>query len=370
MRSGSTTSEKQEPSTASASSSTAPRDTNEVFGKRLGAIVFGILSALVIIEVGFRIAGSALPKPAKWNDRPAVYYLPEKSHGRDRIFSPAKPENTFRIVVVGDSFTEPGENHFDDSFSKRLERMLNLNAQQKKVEVMNWGVPGRSTAQELPLVQRAIAGFQPDLIVLQITLNDPELAPYRATHDVHKSAVSARDVGKYWRSLGYILHRISNSRSRIDYEHYYFDLFERPETWNHFSRSLEKASATAQSAGVPLLAVLFPLFSHTLDDSYPFQELHRKVDLLAASMNVKFLDLFPFYRDIPPDRLQVRPGKDSHPNEIAHRIAADAIYSRMIELNLIPLEVRGKNRSRNRDGKHKIDGSIDPEAAIDNPSQH
>ncbi|MBN8550095.1 MAG: SGNH/GDSL hydrolase family protein [Deltaproteobacteria bacterium] len=319
--------------------------------KRAAAVLFGVFAALIVFEIGFRIANSTLHTPSKWRDRPAVYYLPEASHNRDQLYSPAKSPGTFRIIVIGDSFTEPGENQYDDSFSKRLERMLNLNKEQPRVEVLNWGVPGSSTAQQALLVQRAVSNFNPDLVVLQITLNDPEFAPYRETHNLKNKGTQKEGLLAHWKSLAFLRSRIANSQSREAYVQYYQDLFDQSATWNHFSGAVQKIEKITSTANVPLLAVLFPLFSHPLDDSYPFKAIHQKVTGLLDMTGIKRIDLLSSYQNIPPERLQVRPGKDSHPNEIAHRIAADSIYTAMVDYSLIPVEIRAKHRTRNRYGK-------------------
>jgi hypothetical protein len=42
------------------------------------------------------------------------------------------------------------------------------------------------------------------------------------------------------------------------------------------------------------------------------------------------------YKGIPLERLQVIPGVDRHPNEIAHRMAAEKIYLWMEDQKLLP----------------------------------
>jgi lysophospholipase L1-like esterase len=314
--------------------------------RRTGAIVFGILFSLIVIEVGFRVMEVAAPKHTVWRDRPHWYYLPESSpDNRDRLALPAKAEGVFRIIVVGDSFTVGGKGQFDDAFSERLERMLNLNIQQRPVEVLNWGIPGYSTAQELSLVKRAVESYHPDLIILEITLNDPELAPYRVTHPNQKASgeiVLTNPIFSYWKSLAFFVQRILNARSHREYAEYYFDLFDNPATWNNFSNALHGIQRTVQMANVPLLSVVFPLFSHPLDKRYPFITQHRKISARLKELGIPGVDLLPAFRNIPPERLQVMPGEDSHPNEIAHRIAADRIYQTLVRRNLIPEDVRIK----------------------------
>lgn len=320
---------------------------------KLLLIVFGLAISLLFIELAFRIARPAIVEHAKWEDRPTHWYLPESSlEPRDFYYSPHKAPGVFRIVVVGDSFTYGGKGQFDDAFSKRLERMLNLNNKQPKVEVLNWGVPGYSTAQEAWLVKRALSEYEPDLILLEVTLNDPELQPYRITHPYQKADGEielSSPLFRYWQSLGFVASRVLNSLSYRDYEKYYFDLYSNEEAWGRFAGAMKHIVGMTEGAKVPFMAVVFPLFSHPIDENYVFKPLHEKIDALLAGLTGNWVDITAEYNGIPPSRLQAIPGKDSHPNEIAHRIAADAIYAKLAELNLIPDEVRIKKlRSKGR----------------------
>ena len=77
--------------------------------------------------------------------------------------------------------------------------------------------------------------------------------------------------------------------------------------------------------GVPLVVAIFPLFGNPLDDGYPFAEIHAKVAQAAGEAGAKVVDLLPHYRGLDWKLLVVNGADDEHPNEIAHRIAAQAI---------------------------------------------
>lgn len=323
--------------------------------RRLGAIGFGLLAALIIVEIGFRILHRHQAPSPKFRDRPHYFYLPEYASNRDRLYSASKEPNTFRVIVIGDSFSEAGENQFDDVFPKRLERMLNLNNAHRVVEVLNWGTPGFSTAHEVNLVRRAIGEFSPDLIILQITLNDPEVVPYRVKNKNVVEDGSFNALLANWTSLTFLRARLDNLRSRRDYIEYYSNLFENKESWGLFSSSMERIAEATRTAKIPLLAVTFPLFSHPIDESYPFGQQHKKISELLSALQVQSVDLQAAYRDIPVDRLQVRPGVDSHPNEIAHRIAADRIYRALESSNLIPADIKIKRYDQHRNARVRKD---------------
>jgi len=175
----------------------------------------GCLVAMGVVEVVFRLLMNGARSTPPLMDKPKINYMPESAFlTRDFYYPPEKAAGTFRIVAIGDSFTFGGKVQFDDTFPKRLERMLNLNTSQRKVEVLNWGIPGYSTVQEAELFEDAVMKFNPDLIVVEITLNDAELKPFQVTHGFQNkdgSVKVASSALRHWKSLEFVVTRIYNT---------------------------------------------------------------------------------------------------------------------------------------------------------------
>lgn len=90
---------------------------------------------------------------------------------RDREYTVSKPESVYRIAVLGDSYTEALQVTEDEAFWGILEAQLN--SPERQVEVMNFGVSGYGTAQELHMLRHKVLKYQPDLVVLAfLTGND------------------------------------------------------------------------------------------------------------------------------------------------------------------------------------------------------
>jgi hypothetical protein len=95
----------------------------------------------------------------------------------DREHSKQKPPNTFRVAVLGDSFTEALQVPIEKTFSSALERELAgcPELKGKNVEVMNFGVSGYGTAQELQMLRHYAWDYSPDLVLLAFfTGNDTQ----------------------------------------------------------------------------------------------------------------------------------------------------------------------------------------------------
>lgn len=315
---------------------------------------FGIVLALLLIEILFRCLEPLVGATPPTGDRPTVYFVPENAKTlQDFSYEAVKPANTYRIAIVGDSFTFGPYLQFDDTFVKRLERWLNLNVRQPKVEVINYGVPRYSSNHEVAVVQRAL-DQQADLVILQITLNDPELKPYHPTSllvDQSTGQVKLQQpLFRWWRSLGFVVTRIENTVLTNEYQDYFFKLFASQRSFDMFKSSIADMKRRCDQKGVPLLAVVFPLFGIEVNAKYPFFPLHQRVRETLDSYQIQSLDLAETYRGIPLERLQVIPGIDRHPNEIGHRLAAESIYSWLAATKILPEEIVAKHLEPRRIG--------------------
>lgn len=86
---------------------------------------------------------------------------------RDRDYSYEKPAGVFRILVLGDSFTWGYGVEQTDIFTEKLEAQFG-----GRVEVINAGVSGYGTDQELIFLAREGLRYRPDLILVALSQND------------------------------------------------------------------------------------------------------------------------------------------------------------------------------------------------------
>lgn len=166
-------------------------------GVNLGLTLGGLLMGVIIGELGLRVAGiEGYPKIGDLVDSaPTGFHTADRDLGwklkpgasgewkgegesfvrvnsqglRDREHTKAKPPNTLRVAVLGDSFTEAIHLPIEQTFWSKLERKLG-NCQavkgRKNVEVINFGVQGYGTAQELIMLRKKVWDYHPDIVVL------------------------------------------------------------------------------------------------------------------------------------------------------------------------------------------------------------
>jgi hypothetical protein len=122
-------------------------------------------------------------------------YVRINNHGfRDADRNYEKAANTVRIAVLGNSWTEALQVPLEKTYCSLLEHKLTELAcfSGKHVEVLNFGISGYSTAQELITLREEVWKYSPDIIVVAFysardvannarNLNnaaDPEQSPY------------------------------------------------------------------------------------------------------------------------------------------------------------------------------------------------
>jgi hypothetical protein len=90
----------------------------------------------------------------------------------DRDFSYEKPKGTIRVLSLGDSQTQGYEVGQDQTFSAVAAKYLSQRGY--SIEVMNAGVSGFSTAEEVVLLENEGIRYRPDFVILGFFANDFE----------------------------------------------------------------------------------------------------------------------------------------------------------------------------------------------------
>ncbi len=182
----------------------------------------GAIFALIVGEIALRIMGIAYPSfyqadPHRghalipgisgwWKHEGKGWISVNKDGLRDKEYRKEKPENTFRIAVIGDSFAEAIQVNAEDTFWSLIETKLPQcqRFQNQNIEVINFGVGDYGTAQEYMTLKHHVSEYSPDLVVLafftgnDIINNSKTLSP-----DDRFSPFLIKKEGKYVMDLSF-----------------------------------------------------------------------------------------------------------------------------------------------------------------------
>jgi len=266
--------------------------------------------------------------------------------------------NAWTLAVVGDSIAMGVGNQKCHRLAFVLEWFLNVGTAAPPARVRLYAEPS-STYQQVDDVRRAIADGA-SVVVLAISLNDTEdwsrpaeLMAMRPDRREWSVPAWLQPLARRSRVVQVTLRAIERDRRLAGYLRYYRFLY-RPEYsgFARFRTALQEIRAAADANGVKVAAVLFPLLIADLRPGrYPFEPMHAAVAEACAAAGIPLLDLRSAMAASTPDRLQLIPMVDAHGSEIAHRIAAEAMFYFLLEQGFVeparrPANVREAERLR------------------------
>jgi lysophospholipase L1-like esterase len=246
---------------------------------------------------------------------------------RDRDHQLAKPEGTYRIVVLGDSIGAGLRvERYEDTFPAILEASL-LQAGHA-VEVLNFSVSGYNTRQEVETLEDKALAYDPDLVLLQYCLNDRAhddgyiLGTLLEQELASPGLSSARLPALFQRSalLRMVRYRILPHRQ----PELPADLAPYLEAvaGDTSAEALRELGELSRNLGFEVLVALFPAVDQI--EPYAYASDHRWVSAAAAAAQLPFLDLLPSFQACQAAGQAL--GHDIfHPTAAGHRCAALAL---------------------------------------------
>src|SRR5262249_28547739 len=125
---------------------------------------------------------------------------------RDKEFDINEINNLYKIAVIGDSHTYSiNVKNIEDTFPYRIEEYINKNMGQRIVKVLNFGVPGYNTAQELEVLKSKALMFKPKLVILQYHINDMHICNYIQPkyEKLHSLIYKSKFLVTLWKNILY-----------------------------------------------------------------------------------------------------------------------------------------------------------------------
>jgi hypothetical protein len=250
---------------------------------------------------------------------------------RDYDYPVVKPENTYRIIGLGDSFAW-GFGVADNRRTtfKYLECWLNTWEDGRHYEVINCAQPARTVRHYEIYVKEYGKKFDPDMFLILYNLNDSYLPHASMVVDKRTEQVMSEkkdplsDISRLYRFVKKrILKKSVHDFTVGHIKEGYFGPY-KDQKWGRAENNLKAIQKFCAEHGIELVVAIFPLLFE-LEKNYPFKEEMEEIDNFLKSNKIHSVNLLPTFEGKKSFVLWSSP-TDSHPNRIAHRLAAEAIY--------------------------------------------
>jgi hypothetical protein len=252
---------------------------------------------------------------------------------RERELAPKAP-GVIRVVLLGDSFTEGQGVKEADTTARRLEVLLNASGG-RRWEVLNCARRGADFPSLHKMFEKVLP-FAPDVVVHAMVLNDaersPEIEARRGPMDdwildrrrLLSGETPARPAVMTSRLVDFVGDRVQSWRVGRETTRWYLDLYgpANQEGWSRTQDAMRDMDRQMRQRGGRFLVASWPLLVDL--DSYPFAAADETIARFCAGAGIPRVDLRQALRGHAAESLWVHP-VDHHPNEVAHRLAAEAL---------------------------------------------
>ncbi len=229
---------------------------------------------------------------------------------RDKEYSLEKPADTFRVAVIGGSFTVPAGVEIDQAFHSLLENRLNQEFSDLNYEFINFGVSGYRINNKIAALKYRALEYKPDLILFVLDSS-------QFTEDEEKEFNPKPQKNQFFQSFTYKL--ISkNKLFKNDSKHEEF-LDDHLRGLNKLDLALKELHHISRKYNVPICVVV-------LDHDYSHYALSGQIKKLVDKNSLYYSSTVPAFKDTNISDFTIYK-IDIHPNAEANRIFADAIYN-------------------------------------------
>jgi len=233
---------------------------------------------------------------------------------RDRTMNLVPESNTLRIALLGGSIEMGSGVTTEQTFENLVEdRLTNerLFSPFKRVEIVNFAVPGTHLPQHLARLDKIVPEFKPRLIIY--TAHSHEVRRIRnALYRVYSDSL--------YLEYDYLISFFRDLNLPATIDEGTFTRALRPKMMGFIEWGLSHIKHTADSIG----AIPVWMFVPSLDGDYTPEEDAQNA-AIAKKLGFYILDLHQFNGATPEDSIILRRW-DRHPNALGHELLAKKMY--------------------------------------------
>jgi lysophospholipase L1-like esterase len=354
--------------------------------KKTGLSAASLLITLIALEIALRLYG--YDPPTYWRRGTDLSFRPSpnpslkyeltpgasvKSWGKDikinsqgfRGPEPSSDPATERVIVLGDSIAFGNSLALEDTFSFQLQQRLV--SQRHNVEVLNFGVGGYDTLQEVSLLETRGLKYYPKLVVVAYCLNDVGVASVSPEHIQRMQQLQSSPYTFLYESrlVQWISESVETIRTKNwekhvndpevfrreyanqinpigDDESELLDLMNQSPKWpsstwygdrdrvGRLRFGFRHLARLSKENGFPVVIMIIPLLQNK-GGVYSHLAAHRIVEMEARRAGFDTIDLTDEFLRAGMGNLTLSLGDIIHPNKTGHIIMADSLSAFITE---------------------------------------
>jgi hypothetical protein len=251
---------------------------------------------------------------------------------RDKEYSIAKPENTIRVAVVGDSLTMPAGVNIEDAYHSILEEDFNKSCPKKNFEFINFAVGGYYLSQYWAVIRKRVMDWDPDMILIGFCeYNDFEIPPDKLFEGTYKvkgkgnpfffQLFAIRSLEQFFMNIG---KSFRDKNQRIDENSTFTD-----EQVDYMRKLFSMIGAFSRKKKIPIVVVNLGITPSG----------RNELDSIITSSGLYYIDTTSSFDGAKISEYSIYP-TDNHPNSKANLVFASIIKKYLNENKLLECGVR------------------------------
>lgn len=261
--------------------------------------------------------------PWKWYDNPRPYRFQTNSEGwrEPTEFSPHPPENTTRILILGDSYTFGTGLNGSDTYPVQFEQIINNGTE--RYQVINAGVQGSGIHDYCSMLEHRGLRYHPDIVVITFTYYD---------------AIWRRDADAIYRQILDVLPYNSSTITESTMRHYGSEAKTRLYKEMTFNETaalpvfMRRIQSMATEAGARPIFYSFRAFDDHASRANPDTSIVQFMGNLTARHNMTWIRAPPVFAERPEEEYTL---SDGHYDAWGDRQLAEHLAGRLRELGII-----------------------------------
>lgn len=234
----------------------------------------------------------------------------------DQEYSLEKPADTYRVVVLGSSWSMATGVAMDDSYQALLERRLTEVIPDKRIEVINFGVEYYGLSEIVATARYKAMAYDPDMVIFAITSTTPMMRWIDDKEPFSPEPVVAPFYQSYlYSTVARLLGQQAYAKTERP---------QVPQKRGHYMLQIKRAleelreMVDEKDIDVAVLWLTYRLVNesmlvtserHVVDQGFTFVPIH--MDDVAEERGIT--------------QSYMTPGRGKHPNVIGHELIADKI---------------------------------------------